>query len=118
MIDGTLLVFIATGITVLFIGFRFNRNTYSRVKRIQSVAQRQGEQWSFWRNHARMIAFVLAPESLLSSSDTTEMAAAKGELLVHRRTLRRTLFLTFGIMLLGFIVAVALPVAIAFRAAH
>jgi hypothetical protein len=118
MIDGTLLVFIATGITVLFIGCKFNRTTYLLVKHIQGVAQRQGEQWAFWRNHARMTAFVLAPESLLSSSDTAEMAAAKGELLSHRKTLKRTLFLTLGIMLLGFIAAIAVPVAIAFWTAN
>ena len=118
MIDVTLLVFIVTCIAVLFIGFKFNRNTYIHVKHIQSVAQRQGEQWAFWRNHARMVAFVLAPESLRNPSDTAEMAAAKGELLAHRKTLSRTLFLTFGIMLLGFIAAVAVPAAIAFRAAN
>jgi hypothetical protein len=115
MLDGTFVVFVGTGIAILLIVYRFNWKTHVLVKRIQEIAQQQGGQWPFWRDRERIAAFLLNPASLRNSFDSVEIAGAKGELLAHRRSLRRTLFITVGVMVLGAMVAVAVPIAVALR---
>lgn len=106
MPNAPLIVFIVTGLAVLFIVGRFNLRTLSFVREIQDTAKRQGTTWEFYGNVERMSAFVLKPEKLLEPLDSDEMRAAKEMLLEHRKTMWRGLFTGWAIMLLGFICAI------------
>jgi hypothetical protein len=108
-----LTVFIVTGLAVCFLFGRFNLRTFAFVRGIQAIAKRQGDTWDFYGNVERMSAFVLRPEKLREPLDSEEMRVAKERLLDHRKTMWRTLFTGWAIMLLGFICAIAVPLGTA-----
>jgi Na+-transporting NADH:ubiquinone oxidoreductase subunit NqrB len=105
-----LIVFIVIGLAVCFLFGRFNFRTFSFVRGIQDIARRQGSTWDFYGNVERMSAFVLKPEKLLEPLDSD---AAKQRLLDHRKTMWRTIFTGWAIMLLGFVCAIAVPIGTA-----
>ena len=113
MLNAPPIVFVVTGLVVFFLVGRFNIKTFLCVRAIQEIATRQGSTWDFWGNPERMSAFVLRPEKLRNSLDSEEMSAAKKRLLDHRKTMWRAIFTGWAIMLLGFICAIAVPIATA-----
>jgi hypothetical protein len=103
------IILIATCVAAsLFVG-RFNLRTFQLVRGIQGVAKREGTAWYFYRDYQRRSTFVWKPENFLEPSDSEEMHAAKQRLLAHRKTMRRTILTSCGILLIGFICAIAAP---------
>jgi hypothetical protein len=90
----------------------YNAKTSQIVRDIQNIYKQHGDQWPFWTNRKRVIAFVLNPESLLR--DVPSMAQEEKLLLVrHRRTMKSCLFRTFAYMFSSFGMAILLLLTLA-----
>lgn len=83
----------------------YNVQTFRIVRCIQRKYQLQGEEWPFWTDRGRLIAFVLNPEFFLR--ETPLLAHEEKVLLVrHRQTMRSYIIRTFVFMFSSFGVAI------------
>jgi hypothetical protein len=104
-----LIAFIAAAFIAGALAVRFNVRTYRLVRDIQRVAEHEGTTWTFYGDPQRTVAFLFRPGQLVDSSDSIALRACKESLLTHRRSLGRTLVITWAIMIVGFVLAVGLP---------
>jgi hypothetical protein len=107
------IVLVATVAIAGLLGLRFNLKTYSLVRDIQRVAEREGTTWGFYSDPQRPFLFLLRPEKLIGSSDSFALRASKEMLLDHPKRLWRALFIIWGIMIGGFVLSFGVPVGYA-----
>lgn len=106
-------IFAATGIIVGWMVLRFNLKTYSIVRDIQRVAEREGTTWTFYGDPRRPFLFLFRPEKLIDLSDSIAVRVSKEALLDHRKHLWRSLLITWGIMIAGFVLSAGVPLGYA-----
>jgi hypothetical protein len=109
----SVIVFALTAIIIGLMVLRFNLRTYSLVRDIRRVAEREGTTWSFYGDPQRHLLFLFRPEKLIDPSDGIALRSSKETLLDHRKRLWPTLLITWGIMIAGFVLSTGVPLGYA-----
>lgn len=90
----------------------FNLRTNQFVREIQRLENKEGRTWPFWSERRRLLAFLFRPDALIDDMDGQQVVVAKQALIAHRRTVVKRFLQAGGILLIGTLSAIAIPVLI------
>lgn len=95
------------GISLMALAISFVIKFYIRtaiiVQKIHSACRAEGSQWKFWGDTEQLIFFALMPDKLINQNDSERITKEKQTLIVHRKSMWRTIYLCWAIMGAAFI---------------